>query len=99
MIRFGKKGKLSPRFIGSFEILDTYRDMVYTLSLPLHISSVHLVFHIFMLKRYHPNDAHVIWWDYVVLDHDLSSEEKPIAILDMQTRKLRSKHICSVKVQ
>ena len=52
-----------------------------------------------MLKKYHQGDDHVIQWDSVLLDQNLTFEEEPITILHRQIRKLRSKEIASVKVQ
>ena len=98
-MRFGRKGKLSPRFIGPFEILERYGEVANKLALPPNLSVVHHVFHVSMLKRYRYDNSHVIQWDSVALDQDLSYEEEPVAILDRQTRKLRSKRIDSVKVQ
>ncbi|WMV49801.1 hypothetical protein MTR67_043186 [Solanum verrucosum] len=73
--------------------------MAYRLTLPPNLSGVHLVFHVSMLKRYHGDGDYIIKWDSVVLDKDLQYEEEPIAILDRDVRKLRTKEIKSVKVQ
>ena len=99
VMRFGKKGKLSPRFIGPFEILERYGEVAYKLDLPPNLSAVHPVFHVSMLTRYRYDDSHVIQWDSVALDQDLSYEEEPVAILDREVRKLRSKEIVSEEVQ
>ncbi|KAK4737667.1 hypothetical protein R3W88_001364 [Solanum pinnatisectum] len=98
-MRFGKKGKLSPRYIGPFEILKCVGKVAYRLTLPPNLSSVHPVFHVSMLKRYHGDRDYIIKWDLIVLDKDLKYEEEPIAILDHNVRKLRTKEIKSVKVQ
>ena len=60
---------------------------------------MHPVFHVCMLKRYHGDGNYIIRWDSVLLDENLSSEEEPIAILDREVRKLRSREIASVKLQ
>ncbi|XP_059310951.1 uncharacterized protein LOC132062389 [Lycium ferocissimum] len=99
VMRFGKEGKLSPRFIGPFEILDHVGEVAYELSLPPVLSGVHLVFHVSMLKKYHSDGSYIIRWDSVLLDENLSYEEEPISILDREVRKLRSKEIASVKIQ
>ena len=62
VVRFGKRRKLSPRFIGLFEILERVGTIVYRLVLPPSMSSVHEVFHVSMLRRYTPNPAHVVDW-------------------------------------
>ncbi|XP_049381224.1 uncharacterized protein LOC125845732 [Solanum stenotomum] len=96
---FGKKGKLSPRYIGPFEIVKRIGEVAYELALQPGLSDVHPIFHILMLKKYHQGGAHVIQWDSVLLDQNLIFEEEPITILDRQIRKLRSKEIASVKAQ
>lgn len=99
VMRFGKKGKLSPRFIGPFEILHRIGEVAYELALPPSLSAVHPVFHVSMLRKYVHDESHVIPVDSVVLGPDLTFEEEPVAILDRQVRKLRTKEIPSVKVQ
>ncbi|XP_055830901.1 uncharacterized protein LOC129899930 [Solanum dulcamara] len=96
---FRRKKKLIPRFIGPFEVLKKYGEVAHKLAFPPNLSGVHLVFYVSMLKRYRHDDSHVIQWDSIALDQDLSFEEDPITILDMQTRQLRSKHMDSMKVQ
>ena len=99
VMRFGKKGKLSPRFIGPFEILRRVGEVAYELALPPRLAAVHPVFHVSMLRRYIPDESHVISYDSVELSSDLSYEEEPVAILNREVRRLRSKEIPSVKVQ
>ncbi|XP_059291734.1 uncharacterized protein LOC132045208 [Lycium ferocissimum] len=99
VMRFEKRRKLSPRYTGPFEILRHIGDVAYELALLPGLSSVHQVFHVSMLKRYHSNGSYIIGWDYVFLDENLSYEEEPSAILDRQVRKLRPKGIASVKLQ
>ena len=99
VMRFGKKGKLSLRFIGPFEILSRVGEVAYKLALPPSLSVVHPVFHVSMLRKYIPDESHVLSLDSVELGPNLTFEEEPIAILDRQIRKLRTKEIASVKVQ
>ena len=96
---FGMKGKLSPRFIGPFEILSRVGEVVYKLALPPSLSVVHPVFHVSMLRKYIKDETHVISPDSVELGPDLTYEKEPIAILDRHIRKLRTKELVSVKVQ
>ncbi|WMV15193.1 hypothetical protein MTR67_008578 [Solanum verrucosum] len=99
VMRFGKKGKLSPRYIGPFEILKCVGLASYRLALLSNLSKVYPVFHVFMLKIYLGDGDYIIKWDSIVLDKDLQYEEEPIAILDHDVHKLRTKEIKSVKVQ
>ncbi|XP_069144505.1 uncharacterized protein [Solanum lycopersicum] len=98
-MRFGKRGKLSPRYIGPFEVLKRLGEMAYELALPPGLSGVHPVFHVSMLKRYHGDGNYIIRWDSVLLDENLSYLEEPVSILDREVRKLRSRDIASIKVQ
>ena len=60
VVRFGKRGKLSPRFIGPFEILKRIGVVAYRLALPPSMSGVNEIFHISMLRKYTPDPAHVV---------------------------------------
>nr|XP_009771167.1 PREDICTED: uncharacterized protein LOC104221741 [Nicotiana sylvestris] len=91
VMRFGRKGKLSSRYIGPYEILDQIGSVAYKLALPPRLSAVHPVFHVSMLRRYVRDDSHKIQPEDVELDENLTYEEGPIAILNRQVRQLRSK--------
>ncbi|KAK4718181.1 hypothetical protein R3W88_016519 [Solanum pinnatisectum] len=93
VMRFEKKDKLSPRFIGPFEILSRVGEVAYKLALTPSLSTVHPVFHVSMLHKYIKDESHVLSLDSVELGSDLTFEEEPIAILDRQVRKLRTKEI------
>ena len=60
VVRFDKRGKLLPRFIGPFEILERIDNVAYWLDLPPSMSGVHEVFHVSMLRKYTPNPSHVM---------------------------------------
>ena len=62
VVRFGKRGELSLRFMGSFEILERLGTVAYRLALPPNRSGVHEVFHVSMLRKYTPDPAHVVDW-------------------------------------
>ncbi|KAJ9186935.1 hypothetical protein P3X46_002451 [Hevea brasiliensis] len=98
VMRFGKKGKLAPRYIGPFEVTDRVGAVAYRLELPLNLSHVHPVFHISMLRKYIPDPSHVLQPDVIKLKENLTFEEQPVAIVDYQVRQLRSKQIPMVKV-
>ncbi|XP_070012291.1 uncharacterized protein [Nicotiana sylvestris] len=99
IMRFGKKGKLSPRFIGPFEVLRRVGEVAYELALPPSLSAVHPIFHVSMLRKYHADFSHVLDFGTIQLDESLGYEEEPVAIIDRQDRQLRSKRISAVKVQ
>ena len=98
VMRFGKKGKLSPKYVRLFEILERIGKVAYRLALPPNFPNVHPVFHVSMLRKYLSGPSHVIQPQVVQLSDELSYEEKPVAITDRQVRKLRSKEIPMVKV-
>ena len=62
VVRFDKRGKLLPRFIGPFEILERIGIVAYRLALPPSMSGVHEVFHVSILRKYTPDPAHVVAW-------------------------------------
>ena len=98
VMRFGKRGKLSTRYISPFEFLKRVGEVAYELALPPGLSGVHPVLHVSMLKRYHGDENYIIHWDSVLLDQNLSYEEDHVAILDREIRKLRSREIASIEV-
>ncbi|KAK9024148.1 hypothetical protein V6N11_004325 [Hibiscus sabdariffa] len=99
VLRFGRKGKLSPRFIGPYRILERVGTVAYRLELPPQLSRIHNVFHVSMLRQYRPDPSHVIQVQEVELRPDLSYDEEPVQILDQDERILRNRRIPMVKVQ
>ncbi|XP_073035396.1 uncharacterized protein [Primulina eburnea] len=98
-VRFGMKGKLAPRYVGPYEILQRVGTLAYRLALPPSLSGIHDVFHVSMLRKYEPDPSHVLDISEVQLDSDVSYVERPVCILDQSERKLRNKLIPMVKVQ
>ena len=82
LTRFGKKGKLSPRYVGPFEILKKVGTVAYELALPPHMQHIHNVFHVSMLKKYNPDCSHVIEYEPVEVQPYLTYVEQPVKILD-----------------
>ena len=68
VVRFGKRGKLAPRYIGPFEVLERVGTIAYRLALPLSLSGVHKVFHVSMLRKYIPDPTHVVDWGEITID-------------------------------
>nr|GFB88017.1 putative reverse transcriptase domain-containing protein [Tanacetum cinerariifolium] len=95
---FGIKGKLSPHFIGPFEILHRVGEVSYRLALPPQLSHVHNVFHVSLLRGYKYHPLHVISYPLDQIRADLSYVEEPEAILDHQDRVMRNKTIPFVNI-
>ena len=93
VVRFGKSGKLSPRFIGPFEILERIGTVAYRLALPPSMTSVHEVFHVSMLRKYTPDPAHVVDRGQIEVDTDGTFEEGPVCILDSREQVLQRKTV------
>ena len=74
VMRFGKKGKLSPRYIGPFLITKCIGEVAYQLELPKSMQGIHPVFHVSMLRKYVPDASHVIRDEPLQLDHKLTYE-------------------------
>ena len=98
VVRFGKRGKLSPRFIGPFEILERVGTVAYRLVLPPSMTGVHEVFHVSMLRKYTPDPAHVVDWGQIEVDTDRTFEEEPVCILDSRDQVLRRKTVRLLRV-
>ncbi|KAA3473677.1 receptor-like protein kinase [Gossypium australe] len=94
--------KLSPRFIGPYEIIERVGPVVYRLLLPPEPEKIHNVFHVLMLRRYRSDPSHVIAPSKIEIRSDMTYEEEPICILarecygiDTEWKKLRG----SLKIQ
>ena len=98
VVMFGKLGKLSPRFIGPFEILERVGTVAYQLALPPNMSGVHEVFHVSMLWKYTPDPAHGVDWGEIEVDIDGTFEEGPVCIMDNRDQILRRKTMRLVRV-
>ena len=98
VVRFGKRDKLLPRFIGAFEILERVGTVPYMLALPPSMSGVHEVFHVSMLWRYTPDPAHVVDWGEIEVDTDGAFEEGPVCFMDSRDQVLLRKTVRLVRV-
>ncbi|XP_069150676.1 uncharacterized protein [Solanum lycopersicum] len=97
-MRFGRKGMLIPRYVGSYEILQRVGEVAYELALPAELASVHLVFHVSMLKKFVSDPPSILPVEGLEVDEILSNEEVPVEILDRHVKRLRNKEIATVKV-
>ncbi|WMV20230.1 hypothetical protein MTR67_013615 [Solanum verrucosum] len=98
VMRFGKKGKLSPRYVGPYRILKRIGKVAYELELPADLAAVHPVFHISLLKKCVGDPASIVPLESVAVKDSLSYEDVSVEILDRQVRRLRNKEVASVKV-
>ena len=98
VVRFGKRGKLNPRYIRPFEIVERISPVAYRLDFPEEFSRAHNVFHISMLRKYIPDSSHVLETPEIELRDDLSYEEQPVQILGREEKELRNKTVSLVKV-
>ncbi|GJT31781.1 hypothetical protein Tco_0922200, partial [Tanacetum coccineum] len=98
VIRFGKRGKLNPWYIGPFKILKRIGPMAYKLELPEELSNVHNTFHISNLKKCLSDESLVIPMKELRLDDKLNFVEEPVEIMDREVKKLKQSRISIVKV-
>ena len=98
VVRLGKRGKLSPRFIGPFEILERIGIVANRLALPPSMLGDHEVFHVSMLREYTPDPAHGVDWGQIEIDTDGTFEEGSVCIVDSRDRVLRRKTVRLVRV-
>ena len=98
VLRFGKKGKLSPCYMGPYEIVERIGKVAYRLRLPHELARIHDVFHVSMLRKYIADPSHVLRDQLVELKEYLTYEERPVQIVDRKDQVLRNKVIPLVKV-
>ncbi|XP_028765326.1 uncharacterized protein LOC114723301, partial [Neltuma alba] len=93
-----KAKKLSPRFMGPYEILARVGEVAYQIALPPQLDRVHNVFHVSQLKKYQPDPSHIIEPEEVELRENLTYRTEPERIADVKEKQLRNKTIRLVKV-
>ncbi|KAA0040217.1 pol protein [Cucumis melo var. makuwa] len=98
VLRFEKKGKLSPCFVESFKILERIGSVACRLALPPSFSTVYDVFHVSMLRKYVANLTHVVDFEPLQINENMSFEEQPVEILAREVKMLRNRRIVLVKV-
>ena len=98
MVRFGKRGKLSPRNIRPFKVLEKVGTVAYRLTLQPSLSGVHAVFHVSMLQKYTLDPTHMVDWGDLVVDANGTFKEGPLRIMDNRDQVLRGKTVRLVKV-
>ncbi|GKB99344.1 hypothetical protein Tco_0985481, partial [Tanacetum coccineum] len=98
VIRFDKRGKLNPRYIGPFKILDRVGTLVYRLELPEQLSQVYITFHVSNLNKCFIDDPLAIPLDEIQIDDNLHFIEEPVEIMDREVQRLKQSRITIVKV-
>ena len=88
VVRFDKRGKLSPRYIEPFEVLERVGTVAYLLALLQNLLSVHAVFHVSMLRKYISDPTHVVDWGELVVDVDRTFEKGQVRIMDSRDQVL-----------
>jgi hypothetical protein len=82
VVRFGKTGKLSPRFVGPFEVKEVVGLVAYKVKLPPALSEIHNIFHVSTLRKHVHDPLHIVDFEPLPVQDDLRYEEPPIQILD-----------------
>ena len=99
LIRFGKRGKLSPRFIGPFKVLQRIGNQAYKLELPEELNGIHNTFHVCYLRKFTGEVPDIIPISELRIDENKRLIEEPEAIVDRKTKKLRCKMVELVLVR
>ncbi|XP_075515572.1 uncharacterized protein LOC142550219 [Primulina tabacum] len=101
VVRFSKAGKLNPRYVGPFEILEKVGTLAYRLALPPNMSRIHNVFHVSQLRKYISDPSHVLEVEPLIIESNLGEElkyeEVPIRVVDTKNQVLRRRIIPYVK--
>ncbi|GJT42062.1 putative reverse transcriptase domain-containing protein [Tanacetum coccineum] len=99
VVRFGKRGKLNPRYVGPFKVLEKVGEVAYKLELPEELSRVHNTFHVSNLKKYYAEESLAIPLDGLHFDDKLQFVEEPVEIMDREVKRLKRSRIPLVKVR
>ncbi|GJW16875.1 hypothetical protein Tco_0024311 [Tanacetum coccineum] len=99
VVRFGKRGKLNPRYVGPFKVLEKVGSVAYKLELPEELSRVHNTFHVSNLKKCHADEPLAVPLDGLHFDDKLQFVEEPVEIMDREVKRLKRSRIPLVKVR
>nr|GEX24550.1 putative reverse transcriptase domain-containing protein [Tanacetum cinerariifolium] len=99
VVRFGKRGKLNPRYVGPFKVLEKVGSIAYKLELPQELSRVHNMFHVSNLKKCYADESLAVPLDRLHFDNTLHFMEEPIEIMDREVKRLKRSCILIVKVR
>ncbi|GJR44966.1 putative reverse transcriptase domain-containing protein [Tanacetum coccineum] len=99
VVRFGKRGKLNPRYVGPFKVLEKVGEVAYKLELPEELSRVHNTFHVSNLKKCYADEPLAVPLDGLHFDDKLQFVEEPVEIVDREVKRLKQSRIPLVKVR
>ncbi|KAD4888602.1 hypothetical protein E3N88_20675 [Mikania micrantha] len=99
IFRFGKRGKLSPRFVGPFKILERIGSVAYRLELPPELSNIHDVFHESNLKKCLADESLIVPLKEIQIDEKLQFSEEPVEVMDQEVKVLKRSRIPIVKIR
>ncbi|GKD78741.1 putative reverse transcriptase domain-containing protein [Tanacetum coccineum] len=99
VVRFGKRGKLNPRYVGPFKVLEQVGSVAYKLELPQELSRVHNTFHVSNLKKCYADEPLAVPLDGLHFDDKLHFVEEPVEIMDREVKRLKRSRIPIIKVR
>ncbi|GKE60494.1 putative reverse transcriptase domain-containing protein [Tanacetum coccineum] len=99
VVHFGKRGKLNPKYVGPFKVLEWVGDVAYKLELPQELSRVHNTFHASNLKKCYADEPLAVPLDGLHFDDKLQFVEEPVKIMDREVKRLRQSRVPIVKVR
>ncbi|GKB54428.1 putative reverse transcriptase domain-containing protein [Tanacetum coccineum] len=99
VVRFGKRGKLNPRYVRPFKVLAKVRKVVYRLEIPQELSRVHHTFHVSNLKKCYADEPLVMPLEGIHVDDKLQFMEEPVEIMEREIKRLKRSRIPLVKVR
>ncbi|GJU01540.1 hypothetical protein Tco_1111878 [Tanacetum coccineum] len=98
VVRFGKRGKLNPRYVRPFKVLEKVRAIAYKQELPQELSRVYSTFHVSNLKKFYSDEPLVVLLDGLHIDDKLYFMEEPVEIIDQEVKQLKQSRILIFKV-
>ncbi|GKC73223.1 putative reverse transcriptase domain-containing protein, partial [Tanacetum coccineum] len=99
VVRFGKRGKLNPIYVGPFKVLERVGDVAYKLELPEELSRVHNTFHVSNLKKCHADEPLAVLLDGLRFNDKLHFAKEPVEIMDREVKQLKQSRIPIIKVR
>ncbi|GJU40983.1 hypothetical protein Tco_1193940, partial [Tanacetum coccineum] len=99
VVRFGKQGKLNPRYVGPFKVLEKVGSVAYKLELPQELSKVHNKFHVSNLKKLYSDEPLAVSLEGLHVDDKIRFVEEPVEIMDQEVKRLKQICIPIIKVR